>query len=57
MNALFVSSFSDKLNALFVDKSPDKPGFYSLENVIESINNRSTSFPPPTRTFISHLER
>lgn len=46
----------DKLNAAFVEKSPDKPGFYSLESVLESINNRSTSFPPPTRTFMIHLE-
>ncbi|XP_071148064.1 krev interaction trapped protein 1-like [Mytilus edulis] len=49
-------NYRDKLNAVFVDKSPDKPGFYSLENVIDSINNRSISFPPPTRKFISHLE-
>ncbi|XP_062584923.1 krev interaction trapped protein 1-like [Saccostrea cucullata] len=46
----------DKLNRMFVEKSPDYPGFFSLDYVIDTLNNDTVAYPPPTRTFISQLE-
>lgn len=46
----------DKLNSTFVDKSPNSPGFYSLESLIHSINTAAMNFPVRTQTFIMHLE-
>ncbi|XP_022326964.2 krev interaction trapped protein 1-like [Crassostrea virginica] len=46
----------DKLNRMFVEKSPDYPGFFSLDYIIETLNNDTVAYPPPTRTFISQLE-
>lgn len=49
-------SSRDKLSGSFVDKSPNSPGFYSLESLIHSINTASMNFPVRTQTFIMHLE-
>lgn len=46
----------DKLNSSFVDKSPNSPGFYSLENVIHLLNVSTTSFPPSTRSSVLQIE-
>ena len=40
-----------------MEKSPDYPGFFSLDYIIETLNNDTVAYPPPTRTFISQLER
>lgn len=49
-------SSRDKLNSAFIDKSPNSPGFYSLDSLIHSINTASMNFPVRTQTFIMHLE-
>lgn len=49
--------FLDKLNRMFAEKSPDYPGFFSLDYVIDTLNNDTVAYPPPTRTFVSQLER
>ena len=49
-------SARDKLNSNFVDKSPNSPGFYSVDSLIHSINTASMNFPVRTQTFIMHLE-
>lgn len=46
----------DKLNRMFAEKSPDYPGFFSLDYVIDTLNNDTVAYPPPTRTFVSQLE-
>ncbi|XP_069107447.1 krev interaction trapped protein 1-like [Argopecten irradians] len=46
----------DKLNKVFVEKSPNSPGFFSLDTMVETLNNGMTNYPPPTQTFISQLE-
>lgn len=46
----------DKLNSSFVEKSPLMPGFYSLDTLIHSLNLQTANFPPPTKTFVMHIE-
>lgn len=46
----------DKLNSIFVDKSPSSPGFYSLDTLIHSLNSTSMNFPPPTKSFVLQID-
>ncbi|XP_060605081.1 krev interaction trapped protein 1-like [Ruditapes philippinarum] len=46
----------DKLNSVFVDKSPNSPGFYSLETLLHSLNS-SMNFPPPTKTCVMQIDK
>ena len=47
----------DKLNRRFVEQAPASPGFYSLDYVVEVLNNGSVNFPPPTKSLVLLLER
>ncbi|KAL3859728.1 hypothetical protein ACJMK2_009929 [Sinanodonta woodiana] len=56
--ALFIVPVShrEKLNRSLVEKSSASPGFFSLDSVIDSLNNGSMNFPPPTWSYVMHLE-
>ncbi|XP_041374974.1 krev interaction trapped protein 1-like isoform X2 [Gigantopelta aegis] len=46
----------DKLNRRFVEQAQTSPGFYSLDYVIEVLNNGSVNFPTPTKSLLLLLE-
>ena len=48
-------SMRDKLST-FVDKSQTSPGFYSMDNLINSLHSSSMNFSPLTKSFVSTIE-
>ncbi|KAK3083463.1 hypothetical protein FSP39_023274 [Pinctada imbricata] len=46
----------EKVNRVFTEKSSSSPGLFSLDYVIDTFNNGTVNYPPPTKFFISQLE-
>lgn len=49
-------SMRDKLSA-FVEKAPSSPGFYSMDNLMNTLNSSSTNVSVMTKTFVSNIEQ
>ncbi|KAL8565436.1 hypothetical protein ACOMHN_049413 [Nucella lapillus] len=49
-------SSQDKLSRRFVEQAHNSPLFWSLDYIMEVLNNNTVHFPSPTRTLLLHLE-
>ncbi|KAK7501375.1 hypothetical protein BaRGS_00007500 [Batillaria attramentaria] len=46
----------DKLSKRRLEQGHSNPVFWSLDTVMDAVNNGTVLFPPPTRSFLMHLE-